>query len=594
MTEFTHDESMLRDHLDFARRLAAGLTRDPALGDDVVQEAMAARLSQLPVEPRSERAFLRTLIRRFAGRERRSTRRRGHREEGAARPEALPATDELVAAMEIHRIVVDELMELGRDQRAVLLMRFFDDLSTREIAGQLGIPVETARTRQKRGLAKLRERLDARTKGERSQWLSALILLTEPVPSTAPVQIAGWFSLGKVAAAAGATGTVFFIGVGIALRADLTELYAQPDSSSYGEERAYAPAGPNLAVPGESSGYQAAKSTEAQSADSGQDAEGIPRTSMSDESEEEPPNFLAALSLELKDCRAVDLPESKGIEAVSKATDWSAKDLKQARLYRASRTSASDVFLARVPVSAPEKDSYAILVLDPDKAYVASVVVDSKGAVIEEWQHFMGIIEFGEVPRLEGARAWSEVEQARAEALEDDSEDARLMLALLDTLQFMNDQASVFNLPPDMREHSEVGEAEMMQESYAKLADLAPALEPLLGDSLAKFEQLAMSSADLAGELVEAVKAKNVGAGRGIQRKIMGSCKDCHNLPHPEFDGGQKDAFKALREELDIGDGYYRVGHDLRIRHPDRKRMQLIADALRAGALLMDASKVSK
>ena len=69
----------------------------------------------------------------------------------------------------------------------------------------------------------------------------------------------------------------------------------------------------------------------------------------------------------------------------------------------------------------------------------------------------------------------------------------------------------------------------------------------------------------------------------------MGRCRACHELPSPAGEDGLSAASSAKREELGIGDGFYRVGHDLRIRHPERKRMQLIADALRVGALLIDS-----
>ena len=50
-------------------------------------------------------------------------------------------------------------------QQAVLVLRYYEDLSEAEIAGVLGIPVGTVKTLARRGLARLRRSLDATTQG---------------------------------------------------------------------------------------------------------------------------------------------------------------------------------------------------------------------------------------------------------------------------------------------------------------------------------------------------------------------------------------------------------------------------------------------
>src|SRR6185436_18750459 len=64
----------------------------------------------------------------------------------------------------------------------------FEELPPRAIARCEGIPVRTVKTRLARALDKLRERLDARSRGDRTAWLSALVALTRrPLPlATAP------------------------------------------------------------------------------------------------------------------------------------------------------------------------------------------------------------------------------------------------------------------------------------------------------------------------------------------------------------------------------------------------------------------------
>jgi DNA-binding CsgD family transcriptional regulator len=50
-------------------------------------------------------------------------------------------------------------------QRAVLVLRYYEDLSEAEIARVLGIPAGTVKTLARRGLARLRRSLDATTQG---------------------------------------------------------------------------------------------------------------------------------------------------------------------------------------------------------------------------------------------------------------------------------------------------------------------------------------------------------------------------------------------------------------------------------------------
>jgi RNA polymerase sigma factor (sigma-70 family) len=50
-------------------------------------------------------------------------------------------------------------------QRAVLVLRYYEDLSEAEIARVLGIPAGTVKTLARRGLARLRRGLDTTTQG---------------------------------------------------------------------------------------------------------------------------------------------------------------------------------------------------------------------------------------------------------------------------------------------------------------------------------------------------------------------------------------------------------------------------------------------
>ena len=172
-------------HTSFLRGLAARLVRDVAEADDVVADAWLAAVERPPRES-GARAWLAQVVRNQAGRRHRGVERRRRREAAADRPaEALsPAT--IVAHRETIQSVVDEVFKLREPYRSVILLRFYEDLPAGEVATRLGVPVDTVRTRQKRALAELRERLDARAGGDRRSWCLGLVAaLKPPRPATA-------------------------------------------------------------------------------------------------------------------------------------------------------------------------------------------------------------------------------------------------------------------------------------------------------------------------------------------------------------------------------------------------------------------------
>jgi len=103
------------------------------------------------------------------------------REARAAQGEALPSAADTVARTEILRRVVDAVHALDEPYRTVLLLRFLDELSPREIARLEAVPVETVRTQVRRGLERVRAQLAAGSKeatGDESAWLAALLPFT--------------------------------------------------------------------------------------------------------------------------------------------------------------------------------------------------------------------------------------------------------------------------------------------------------------------------------------------------------------------------------------------------------------------------------
>ncbi len=179
------DPTILLAHGDFVTALARSLVADPARADDVVQDTWLAALTNPPRDASRLRAWLAAVTRNFARQSSRAEARVRGREEHVARSEGVSSTAELCEREATRRALIDALLELSEPQRAALVLRFYEGLPPREIARRLSIPVETARTRIKRGLVELRRRLDERYGDEGRDWCEALAPLALELQSDA-------------------------------------------------------------------------------------------------------------------------------------------------------------------------------------------------------------------------------------------------------------------------------------------------------------------------------------------------------------------------------------------------------------------------
>ena len=151
-------------HAPALLRLAVMLTGGREDAEDLLQSAFlrAARHAERIAAMAAPAAYLRrVLVNEHLSQGRRSARRVRTVAEGAepARPDA---GDPLAARDEAWRW----LSTLAANQRAVLVLRYYEDLPDADIAELLGCPESTVRSHAHRGLAALRRHLQHQPEGE--------------------------------------------------------------------------------------------------------------------------------------------------------------------------------------------------------------------------------------------------------------------------------------------------------------------------------------------------------------------------------------------------------------------------------------------
>lgn len=139
-------------------RLARLFTDDRTAAEDLVQEAFIRlhRSAHRIRDPEKSAAYLRSIVMNLT----RDHNRRGLmslRHQDSLDPPRTPDTpDDLVTSDDRRRVLIEAIRALAPRQRDCLLLRFYADLSEREIAETLGISGNSVKTHCRRGLANLR------------------------------------------------------------------------------------------------------------------------------------------------------------------------------------------------------------------------------------------------------------------------------------------------------------------------------------------------------------------------------------------------------------------------------------------------------
>jgi RNA polymerase sigma-70 factor (sigma-E family) len=149
-------EAFVAESGDSLLRMATLLTSEPDAAEDVYQETLhrlAARWSRVD----SPRAFCRRVMHNIVIDRARAQQRRP-RELGlfATHDSSDPRSGDPAVAVELRPTLLAALGTLTAQQRAIVVLRYFDDRSEAEVAGLLSISPGTVKSTASRAVAQLR------------------------------------------------------------------------------------------------------------------------------------------------------------------------------------------------------------------------------------------------------------------------------------------------------------------------------------------------------------------------------------------------------------------------------------------------------
>ncbi len=148
------------EHLDTAYRLARAILRDPAEAEDATHDAFVQawrKWSTLRDPARAEAWFDRILVNTCRNRLRRGSRWPVR----DISTEVVRDTSDPFAQTEERDVIDAALGHLSPDQRVVVALRYYRDLTIEDIAARLGIPVGTVHSRLHYALRRLHDVIDS-------------------------------------------------------------------------------------------------------------------------------------------------------------------------------------------------------------------------------------------------------------------------------------------------------------------------------------------------------------------------------------------------------------------------------------------------
>ena len=149
-------EGFVAESGDALLRMATLLTSDPDIAEDVYQETLQ-RLAMKWSRVENPKAFCRRVLHNIVIDQARARQRRprelfaSHQYESGD-----PRASDQATAVELRPALLTALDELTTQQRTIVVLRYFEDLSENEVADLLGITPGTVKSTASRAVAQLR------------------------------------------------------------------------------------------------------------------------------------------------------------------------------------------------------------------------------------------------------------------------------------------------------------------------------------------------------------------------------------------------------------------------------------------------------
>lgn len=175
----TPDWDSLLKHSGWVRALAQNLVSDASAAEDIEQQAWLKAAEKPPHHKTNLRAWLATLVRSKAGMYWRRQRPTSSFIEDLDSP---GACESVVERLDTVRNLAAAVASLPEPYASAIYMRYFEELSVREVAERQGVPLNTAQTRLSRGLDKLRIKLEGSLGAD---WRNQCLVFAAPL-SAAP------------------------------------------------------------------------------------------------------------------------------------------------------------------------------------------------------------------------------------------------------------------------------------------------------------------------------------------------------------------------------------------------------------------------
>ena len=161
---------LVEEYGDLAYGTAYLMTNDHQLAEEIIQEAFLDAWQGIkgfkvgsPFKP----WFLKIVVNRYRMQKRRRVVPTVSLERVEPKRVAIDARSayEMVASGESHQLVREAIASLGEEQRAVIMLRYFAELTVPEIAQVLSWPEGTVKSRLHRAMQRLRQRLSPLMEG---------------------------------------------------------------------------------------------------------------------------------------------------------------------------------------------------------------------------------------------------------------------------------------------------------------------------------------------------------------------------------------------------------------------------------------------